>query len=581
MRRRLRGLWAFVRPEVGALSGVLLLSLLATAGSLASPLLGRRLVDDVLLPGNWDALPAVVGAMLALGLAGMVLGAASSWVYTRASSRVLVAMRTALFRHVERAELAFFGRTRLGEIVARLNNDVSDLQSVVVDVPLTFAGNLLRLLGASAILLSISPRLFLLGNLLVPAGAWGLWASRRLLTSMGKRLREQNAAVGSRLIETLAGIRLVRASGAEEQEARRFESDNASLLASVLRFQAVSSATRGVPSLLLAVSGAIALLAGGAMVRDHALTAGTLVAFTAFQVQIVAPIQSFLGMFVAMRKAKASLDRVFELFEVPAEDVEAGEPLPPLRRAIELRGVSFSYEPGRPALTEASFTIRAGETTALVGESGAGKSTVVDLLLRFREPSGGEILIDGAPLSRIRRASLRRAIALVSTDPYLFHGTIAENIAYGCEGVSRADVEAAAERADLSSVIRALPSGLDAPTGERGAALSAGQKQRVALARAFLRRPELLVLDEATSSLDVLAEDRVRRAIGELMAGRTTLVVTHRMHAIRDADRIVVLEHGRVTHEGTHQELVGRDGTYRAFVEGSLAWERSGSAAAP
>jgi ATP-binding cassette subfamily B protein len=479
---------------------------------------------------------------------------------------------------VERAELAFFGRTRLGELVARLNNDVSDLQSIMVDAPLAIAGNLLRLVGASAILLSISPRLFLLGNVLVPAGVWGLWASRRLLTSMSRRLREQNAALGSRLIDTLAGIRLVRASGAEEQEARRFEVENTALAASVLRFQAVSSIARGLPSLLLAVSGAIALLAGGAMVRDHVITAGTLVAFTAFQVQIVVPIQSFLGMFVALRKAKASLDRVFELFEVPGEDVETGEPLAPLRRAIELRGVSFAYDPGRPVLTEASFTIPAGRTTALVGESGAGKSTVVDLLLRFREPSGGEIVVDGVPLSRVRRASLRRAVALVSTEPYLFHGTVAENIAYGCEGASRAEIERAAERADLSAVLRDLPGGLDAPTGERGAALSSGQKQRVALARAFLRRPQLLVLDEATSSLDVLAEERVQRAIRELMAGRTTLVVTHRMHAIRGADRIVVLDQGRVTHEGTHQELVGCGGAYRAFVEGSATAGRPGTA---
>jgi ATP-binding cassette subfamily B protein len=448
----------------------------------------------------------------------------------------------------------------------------------MVDVPLAFAGNLLRLVGASAILLSISPRLFLLGNVLVPAGIWGLWASRRLLTSMSRRLREQNAALGSRLIDTLAGIRLVRASGAEEQEARRFEADNAALVASVLRFQAVSSAARGLPALLLAASGAIALLAGGVMVRDHVLTAGTLVAFTAFQVQIVVPIQGFLGMFVSLRKAKASLDRVFELFEVPAEDVDTGEPLAPLGRAIEFRGVSFAYDLAHPVLADASFTILAGSTTALVGESGAGKSTVVDLLLRFREPSGGEIVIDGVPLTRIRRSSLRRAVALVSTEPYLFNGTVAENIAYGCEGASRAEVERAAEQADLSAVLRDLPGGLDAPTGERGAALSSGQKQRVALARAFLRRPQLLVLDEATSSLDVLAEERVRRAIGELMAGRTTLVVTHRMHAIRDADRIVVLEHGRVEHEGTHQELVGRGGAYRAFIEGTMAARPSSAA---
>ncbi len=566
MRSRLRRLWSFVRPQAGPLGVVLALSLLATATSLGSPLLSRRLVDEVLLPGRWDRLPPVVAAMLGLGVAGMLLGGASSGIYTRASSRIVVAMRSALFRHLERAELAFFRRTRLGDIVARVGNDVADLQSVMVDAPLTLATSLLRLVGASAVLLALSPRLFLLGNVLLPAGAVGLWASRRALTALSRRLREENAAVGARLIDTFSGIRLVRSSGAEEQEARRFDAESASLLSSILRFQAVSSLARGVPAFLLAGSASIALLAGGAMVRDGALTAGTLVAFTAFQVQVVVPIQSLLGLFVALRRAKASLDRVFELFDVPVEEVARGAPLAPVRQGIAFRGVSFAYEPGRPVLQDASFTVPAGGTTALVGESGAGKSTVVDLLLRFQEPAAGTILVDGVPLPAISRASLRRGIALVSTEPHLFHGTLAENIAYGQEGATRAQIERAAARADLLALVRDLPGGLDAHVGERGVALSAGQRQRVALARAFLRAPDVLVLDEATSSLDVLTEDRVRRSVRELMEGRTILVVTHRLQSVREADRIVILDQGRVTHEGTHAELAQRGGPYRAFL---------------
>jgi ATP-binding cassette, subfamily B, bacterial len=579
MRGRLRRLWPFVRTEASPLGAVLALSLLATATSLGSPLLSRRLVDDVMVPGRWERLPALVAAMVGLGLAGMLLGGASSWVYTRASSRIVVAMRGALFRHLERAELSFFRRTRLGDIVARVGNDVADLQGVMVDAPLTLATSLLRLAGASAVLIALSPRLFLLGNVLVPLGALGLWVSRRTLTSLSRRLREENAAVGARLIDTFAGIRLVRSSGAEEQEARRFEAESASLLASVMRFQAISSLARGVPSALLAGSAAIALLAGGAMVRDGQISAGTLVAFTAFQVQVVVPIQSLLGLFVALRRAKASLDRVFELFDVPVEDVTLGATAPPLRGEIAFRGVRYAYEPGRPVLDGVSFTIPAGGTTALVGESGAGKSTIVDLLLRFQEPEGGEILLDGLPLSRIARASLRRAFALVSTEPHLFHGTLAENIAYGEEGATRAAVERAAAQADLGALVSALPAGLDTFVGERGAQLSAGQRQRVALARAFLRAPDVLVLDEATSSLDVLAEDRVRRSIRELMAGRTTVVVTHRLRSVREADRIVILEHGRVTHEGTHVELARSGGPYRAFLRAGDAG-RAGRAGA-
>jgi ATP-binding cassette subfamily B protein len=579
MRRRLFSLWRFVRPQRGVLAATLLLSLLGTAASLYAPFLTKRLVDDVILRGDWAGLPPLLATMVLFSAAGMVLGGAGSYLYTRGSSRILVAMRTALFGHLERAEMRFFGRTRVGEIVARLNNDMVEVQGVLVDVPLAFVVSVARLAVASAVLVAMSPTLFLAGNVLVPLGMLGLWLSRGAITSMSRELREKNAAVGTRIIDTFAGIRLVRGSAAEEQELARFERENLSLVASVLRYQMVSSLSRGIPSFVLGSSATLAFLLGGYMVRDGAITVGTLVAFTAFQVQLISPLQNLLGQYVALRKGRASLERVFEFFDVPAE-TDPGDAVEfvSLKDGIAFDGVTFSYGGEGDVLDNLTLFLPAGKTTAIVGESGAGKSTLVDLLLRYYEPQGGEIRVDGVPLARFRRDALRRRVAVVATDPYLFHGTLEENVRYGAPGAGPEQVAEAVEKADLGEFVRSLPEGLATVVGERGASLSSGQKQRVALARAFLRSPEILILDEATSSLDVLTEERVRSAVRELMEGRTTLVVTHRLHAVRDADRIAVLERGRIAREGTHRELAGTRGTYRTFLRVCGEREKPGEA---
>jgi len=567
VRRRMVSLWRFVRPQRGILAATFALSLLATAASLYAPFLSKRLVDDVILRGNWAGLPPLLLTMVLYAAAGMVLGGVSSYLYTRGSAKILVAMRVALFDHLERAEMRFFGRTRVGEIVARLNNDMVEVQGILVDVPMAFVTSSVRLVVASAILVAMSWSLFLVSNVLVPLGVLGLWLTRNVITGMSRELREKNAAVGTRIIDTFTGIRLVRSSVTECQETRKFEEENRSLVRSVLRFQTIFSLSRGIPSFVLGCSATLAFLYGGTMVRDGAISVGTLVAFTAFQMQVIAPIQNLLGQYAALRKGKASLARVFEFFDVPAEeDPESAEEFVSLKDGIVFDGVVFAYGGEGRVLDGVSLTLPAGKTVALVGESGVGKSTLVDLLLRYYEPQGGEIRLDGVPLGRFRRATLRRRIALVSTEPYLFHGTLEENIRYGTPEAGPARVADAVAKADLAEFVRSLPNGLSTVAGERGLSLSAGQRQRVALARAFLRDPEILILDEATSSLDLLSEERVRRAIAEMMEGKTTLIVTHRIHAVRDADRIVVLSDGRISHLGTHGELMRQRGAYKSFL---------------
>ena len=567
MRRRLVSLWGFVRPQRGILAATFVLSLLATAASLYAPFLSKRMVDDVILRGNWAALPPLLLTMVLYAAAGMVLGGVSSYLYTRGSAKILVAMRVALFDHLERAEMRFFGRTRVGEIVARLNNDMVEVQGILVDVPMAFVTSSVRLVVASAILVAMSWPLFLVSNVLVPLGVLGLWLTRNVITGMSRELREKNAAVGTRIIDTFTGIRLVRSSATECQERRRFEEENLSLVRSVLRFQAIFSLSRGIPSFVLGCSATLAFLYGGSMVRDGVISVGTLVAFTAFQMQVISPIQKLLGQYAALRKGRASLARVFEFFDVPVEqDPEEAEEFVSLKEGIVFDGVVFAYGGEARVLDGMSLILPAGKTVALVGESGVGKSTLVDLLLRYYDTQGGEIRLDGVPLGRFRRATLRRRIAQVSTEPYLFQGTLEENIRYGTPEADSARIADAIANADLAEFVRSLPLGLSTVVGERGLSLSAGQRQRVALARAFLRTPEILVLDEATSSLDLLSEDRVRRAIAELMEGKTTLIVTHRVHAVRDADLIVVLSDGRISHQGTHEELTRQRGAYKSFL---------------
>jgi ATP-binding cassette, subfamily B, bacterial len=566
-RLLLRWAWPYVRPEAGRLGAVLLLSLASTVLSLFVPLLSRDLVDRAILGRDLAALWRVVSAFLGLTVAGFALNMASGLLYTRASAEALFAMRLGVYRHLQRLSPRFFAANRLGDIVSRLNNDVSEVQRVAAETVLASVGNVLFLAGTLVMLAVLSPSLLLVVLLFLPPSVLVLVRYRAKLAREVEVLRERSAGIGSFLIETLQGQRVVVASGAEEREAGRFREKNTSFVRTLLRMQWLTYLSGGLPGLLLAAGTAAVFLVGGRAVIAGEMTLGTFVAFMAYQMRLLGPVQSLLGLYAGLATAGVSLARVRHLFSASPEVVEAPSPvaLGRVRGEVQFEDVTFGYDRGAPVLEGVSFRAAPGEVLALVGPSGGGKSTIADLLLRLFDPERGTVRLDGHDLRTLRLADLRREVALVEQTPFLFHASLADNLRYARPEVDLGALREAAEAAGLSDLLARLPQGLDTVVGERGAALSVGERQRIAIARALLADPAVLVLDEPTSALDPETERKVLAGYEGLLRGRTTIVISHRRLLAERADRVVVLDGSRVVESGPARELRARDGAYAAL----------------
>jgi ATP-binding cassette subfamily B protein len=375
-------------------------------------------------------------------------------------------------------------------------------------------------------------------------------------------MRERSAEIGSFLIETLMGMRLVVSSNAEEHEVARFRQHNRSFIQALLSMQLTSYLAGALPGAILTLSTAVVFLYGGKQVIEGAMTVGSLVAFMAYHLRLLAPVQNLLGLYTNLATARVSLRRVFELLDTPIEVVEQPHAigLDKVSGEIIFEQVTLSHDRDTVVLDEVSFRVPAGTVCAIVGPSGVGKSTIADLMLRLYDPQAGAVKLDGRDLRELRLADLRRAVALVDQSPFLFNASIHENIAYARPSATREEIIAAARAAAIDEFIRALPQGYDTPVGERGLALSAGERQRLAIARALLRNPSVLVLDEPTSALDPSTEQQVTSALGRLLAGRTAIIITHRASLAEIADQVVVLEGGKVAGVGSPQAVLALAG---------------------
>jgi ATP-binding cassette subfamily B protein len=537
-RRALR----FITPYWPRLTWVLLTGVVATSFGLIQPYISKLLIDDALLKRDFRMLAIVSGLMIAAAVGSFALNILSSYQYVRVSALVLFDMRLALYRHLQRLSPRFWAGTKLGDVVSRINNDIAEVQRVSADSLLSVVSNIVFLAGSAAIMTSLNPRVFLLSAAVIPASVWALRHYQRRLVERVRAVRERSSDIGSFLLETLLGIRLVVTSSAEEREVERFRVRNQSFLEALMRMQLTSFLSGAVPGTVVTLATAALFLYGGKLVIDGALTTGSLVALMAYHLRLLAPIQNLMGLYTSLVSGGVSLVRVWELFDTPVEVMERPDAEPPsdLCGEIEFDRVSFRHG-ADTILDNLSFRVPAGTIVAILGPSGAGKSTVADLLVRFYDPDGGAIRIDGHDLRDLPVRSLRRAIVLLDQSPYLFQASVRENISYARPEATSEEIAAACKAAAIHERILALPQGYDTTMAERGQTLSAGERQRIALARALLAEPKVLVLDEPTSALDETNERAIADTLSRALAGRTAILITHRASLARIAHQTIVL----------------------------------------
>jgi ATP-binding cassette, subfamily B, bacterial len=553
----------YVLPYWRRLTLVAVLSLVSTALSLVLPYLSKVLIDRALIGRDATALYEIVGWFAASAAAGFALTAVTGLRYTRVSADILFDMRLAVYRHLQTLSPRFYARTPLGDVLARVNNDVGEIQRVAAESLLAWVGNALFLAGSVAAMFWLDARLALVGIALVPLSVWALSRVRAQLAVRVRAVREAGAAVGTFLIETLQAMRLIVTSNAQNREVASFSRKNSAFIDALMSMQLWSYLAGSVPGLILSLGYAGVFVYGGRRVIGGTLSLGAFVAFMAYQMRLLQPVQALMGLYASLATVQVSLARVHELLDTPPDVVEAPAPvrLEVVSGAIEFDRVSLDLGRG-DLLTSVSFDVAPGETLALVGPSGSGKSTIADLLLRLIDPDDGVVRIDGHDLRTVSLEDLRRHVVLVDQEPCVFHTSMAENIRYARPDASDADVRAAAHAAGIDEFIAALPHGYQTIAGERGTALSAGERQRLAIARALLTDPDVLVLDEPTAALDPAKEQEVLAGYMSQRRGRTTILITHRLTLAASADRILVLSGGAIVEDGRPAELHARGGAF-------------------
>ena len=537
LQSALRWLYSFVRPHRLAIAGLLGLSVCASALVLVQPWLTKLLIDDGLLARNFPMLVLIAGLMIIAGLLGTALSGINRYLHTRLSGRMLFALRDDLYRHLQTLSPSFYGQRRIGDLMSRLDGDVAEIQRFAVDSLFSAVSSVIGLVVALAMLLTLSWKLSLLALVLIPLDVlWLRWMRRKVERDV-RQLRERSADMSSFMVETLPVMKFIQSAGQQQREARRLENLGQGYMSQLLRLQVTEFFTQAVPGTLTSLSRACAFLIGGYWVVQGTWQLGALIAFSTYLGMAVGPVQSLLGLYVAIQRMTVSLGRVMELRGEQPTVLTPATPQPlPASGDLRFDDVHFSH-PGRSTtLRGIQAFIPYGLKVALSGGSGVGKSTLIDLLQRHHDPQSGRVLLGEVDLRELDLFQLRRRIAVVSQDIVLFRGSLADNLAYAVPDASREAIAEVARLAQLDSLIASLPEGLDSPLGERGQQLSGGQKQRIAIARALLQDPLILVLDEATSAVDEATEREVIEAIDRLFAGRTRILISHRPSTLADAD---------------------------------------------
>jgi len=562
-----------------------------TSAALAPAPLAKLAIDDGITAGNRGTLTLVVIAFVVAAGIVWVATYAQTYLVEWVGQRALADLRLAIFDHLQRMPIGFYERRPAGVLISRMTNDVEALDDLVTDSVVTLFQASLTLLGTLVILVALDLKLALLTFTVVPLIVLGSLAFRIASADAYRRTRETIGRITSNLQETLSGIRVVRAFGQEPRHVRRFAELNEANRAANMTTVYLNAAYFPAIEMVSALGTVAILIYGGYQAIDGAITIGVIVAFIAALSNFFDPITQLSQLYTTYQSGMAALDKIFELLDVEPDLVEAPDAieLGRLRGEIRFEGVTFAYAAGRPAagvsprgeapsdlageasddperpalaLDSIDLVVEPGQTVALVGATGAGKSTFAKLVARFYDPTAGRVLVDGHDLRDVDAGSLRRQMGIVPQEAFLFSGTVGENIAFGRPDATVEEIRAAAAAVGADEFISGLDHGYETEVGERGAQISAGQRQLLAFARALIADPRILVLDEATSNVDLHTEGRIEAGLQRLLAGRTALVIAHRLSTIRAAGRIVVLDHGRIVEQGTHDQLIGAGGAY-------------------
>lgn len=560
----LRRLWAFIAPQKRKLFAAVAMVMASSALALAGPYVVGRAVDSYIVERKTDGFFATLILLLAIYLA---LGAATFWQnywMIDVGQRTVRSIRERLFHHFHELPISFFDRRQQGELMSRITNDIDNMSQTFNSTVVQVVSSTLTLMGAMVVMLSQSVVLTIVTLVVVPLMYVGMrWITNRTRV----RFREQQRALGEMngfIEEVISGQKVVKLFSQEERMEEELARKNAELKQAGFWAQTYSGFIPKLMNFLNNLSFGLIAVVGGWLAAKGTISVGTIVVFVEYARQFTRPLNDLANQWNTLLSALAGAERVLEILDLPEEEEDEREAvvLDRLDGRIEFRQVVFSYDKQRPALRDVTFSVSPGETVALVGPTGAGKTTVLQLLTRFYDPDEGVILIDGRDSRTIKRASLRRHMAFVLQDAFLFAGTIRDNIRYGRLEATDEEVEEAARQANAHSFIMKLPNGYDTVLTSGGGGISQGQRQLLAIARAMIADPAILILDEATSNIDTVTEVRIQEALARLMNGRTCFVITHRLNTIQHADRIVVLNEGNVIEQGTHEELLEAKGFY-------------------
>jgi ABC-type multidrug transport system fused ATPase/permease subunit len=597
--RKVRWMIGLLRPYRGKVALMFLALLVATGAGLAPPYLAGKAVDAGIITGDVAALDWIVAAFVVVAtlyaLATYLQTYLVGWVGTRA----LQDLRERVFSHLQTMSIGFFTRRSPGVLISRMTNDIEALNQLVTGGVVTMFSSMLTLVGVVVIMLALDVKLALVTFLTFPLIAAASVVFRIVSHGAYRATRERIAAINGYLQETLSGVRVVRSFGQEPRHMEAMTELNEANREANMRTVFLNASYFPSVELLAAVGTAAILLYGGTQAIDHAIQIGTIIAFVGYLQVFFEPIQQLSQLYTTYQQGMAALDKIFDLLDTAPDMVDAPGAIDPgvLRGEIEMEGVWFSYvddaedassfaignktrsQPaeggGAWAMWDVDLHVPPGQTLALVGTTGAGKSTFAKLVARFYDPQRGRVRVDGHDLKGVRQQALRRQLGIVPQEGFLFSGSVRENIAFGRPGATLAEIEDAATAVGATEFIAALPEGIETEVGERGIQLSAGQRQLVAFARALLAEPRILILDEATSNVDVRTEKTIEKGLERLLAGRTAIVIAHRLSTIRRAGKIVVLEKGRIAEAGAHDELIKAGGPYSRLYG---AWEESSAA---